>query len=404
MNDPDILKIRTLGAFTMEYKGNVLDDNGSRSKKLWLLLEYLIAFRGTDISQNELIDLLWPNEDIDDPANALKAIVHRTRAVVGQIGLDGKKLIANQRGGYVWNTEGLAVTIDCDDFEAFCHKAEKARDEETRLSCLMQALEIYKGSFLPRAMLEMWAVPISTYYHTKYLAAAKEAVSLLEASRRYGDIISICQKAVVLDPYEESLHISFIRALSNIGQSQAAIAQYERVTELFYSQFGVTPSPELFSVYKDIIKTVNAAEQDISSITCDLREPSLSSSPGAFICELEVFKNIYRLELRAQERSGQVFCLSLLTVTSPNGTRPPQNILQDTMEKVAAAVQSGLRQNDVFTRFSISQFLILLAGTTLENAELAVERILRRFKSDNPRTPVIIRNRIQSVSAAAAEE
>ena len=52
------LYINMLGEFTLRYGENVISDQEGRSKKLWLLIEYLVTFRGKEISQNDLIDLL----------------------------------------------------------------------------------------------------------------------------------------------------------------------------------------------------------------------------------------------------------------------------------------------------------------------------------------------------------
>ena len=47
------LYINMLGEFTLRYGENVISDQEGRSKKLWLLIEYLVTFRGKEISQND---------------------------------------------------------------------------------------------------------------------------------------------------------------------------------------------------------------------------------------------------------------------------------------------------------------------------------------------------------------
>ena len=96
--ESNILRINMLGEFSLTYDDNVIDDNGSRSKKLWMLLEYLLVFRGREVTQNEIIDLLWPDEDVTNPANTLKVLIHRIRQMLDQIGLDSKRLIVSRRG------------------------------------------------------------------------------------------------------------------------------------------------------------------------------------------------------------------------------------------------------------------------------------------------------------------
>ena len=396
MDGNNLLKINMLGEFSMEYRSIIINDNASRSKKLWMLLEYLVTFRGNGVSQAELIDLLWSDEEGGDPANALKAIVHRTRELIGKLGLDGKKLITYHRGTYSWTPDGLTVVIDVDRFEQLLSKAELTDDDEVRLKYLLDALALYKGSFLPQTALERWAVPISAYYHTKFVDAAKRAVDLLAEVGRFSEVVDLCRRASVIDPYDESLHMALIRGLFGSGQAQAALAHYEYATDLFFTHFGVNPSPEFVALYKEITKTTHSVEQDIGVIKGRMQEKG--SRTGPFYCEFEVFKDVYRLELRAQARTGQIVCLCLLTVASADGSRPSQKQLAASMDKLFQATVHTLRQNDIFTRFSISQYLIMLPGATVENADMAIGRIIRSFRRENPRLATMVRYRLQPLN------
>ena len=68
------------GQFSRSYRDKRLCENEYRGSKMILLLEYLISQRGTEITQNELIDLLW--SDSKNPANALKTLLHRTSCLL----------------------------------------------------------------------------------------------------------------------------------------------------------------------------------------------------------------------------------------------------------------------------------------------------------------------------------
>ena len=396
MDPSNMLKINMFGEFSMEYNGVVINDNASRSKKLWMLLEYLVTFRGGGVSQSELIDLLWGDEDSGDPANALKAIVHRVRGLVSELGIDGKKLISYHRGTYSWSPEDFVVSIDVDIFDTLVGKAEGETDDEMRLKYLLEALTLYKGSFLPQTAMEPWAVSISAYYHTKYIDCAKHAIDLLAEIGRFPEVVDLCRAASIIDPYDEIIHMALIRALFGSGQAQAALAHYEYSTNLFFTHFGVNPSPEFVALYKEITKTTHEIEQDIGIIKGRMQERG--ERRGPFYCEFEVFKDMYRLELRAQARTGQIVCLCLLTVASADGSRPNQKLLATSMSKLSETIVQTLRQNDVFARFSVSQYLLMLPGATLENSEMVIGRIVRTFRRNNPRLSTMVRYRLQPLN------
>ena len=73
------INIKMLGKFQIEYDGKVLSDDQSRTKQVWILLEYLLTNRRSDISVDRLIDVLWEDGGVDNPANALKNLIYRLR-------------------------------------------------------------------------------------------------------------------------------------------------------------------------------------------------------------------------------------------------------------------------------------------------------------------------------------
>ena len=388
------LKINMFGEFSISYNGNVINDQSTRSKKLWMLLEYLVAFRGKEISQNDLIELLWPEEDNSNPSNTLKTLVHRVRNVLDELNYqDGKDMILYRRGSYAWNGE-LECLVDTDIFEKLNKKAASGNiSDEKRLDLYLQALDIYKGDFLPKAARETWAVPISTYYHSQYITLSHKAIELLRVDERWEDIINLCKKAVEIDPYDELLHYDLILSFVYSDKQQAALKHYEYVTDLFYSKFGVTPSSDLMNLYKEIQKTNQAMEIDLNVIKEGLREKEVTA--GAFFCEYGIFKEIYQLEARAVARSGQSMFICLMTISNNKGEVPTQKLLNSSMEKLQGTIQSTLRRGDAFTRYSVAQYLIMLPTTTFEKANMVLERITKKFRHDYPKVPILIAYKAQ---------
>jgi DNA-binding SARP family transcriptional activator len=76
---------------------------------------------------------------------------------------------------------------------------------DSKLTHLLSAISLFKGDFLPKSSTELWAVPITTYYHNLFLNSVHEAVELLNNEARFDEIIEICQQAVAIDPFDEQL-------------------------------------------------------------------------------------------------------------------------------------------------------------------------------------------------------
>lgn len=78
-NQNDTVKVKMLGGFSISFKDRELTDDQGRTKKVWTLIEYLLANYGTSVSQERLIEAVWPGEEYDNPLNALKNLVYRAR-------------------------------------------------------------------------------------------------------------------------------------------------------------------------------------------------------------------------------------------------------------------------------------------------------------------------------------
>lgn len=392
MNDNPIIKINMLGGFSITVDDKIISDQVSHSKKLFYLLEYLISFRHKEISQNELIDLLWPGNDSTNPGGALKTLLHRVRKLLAELNIaTSYEFIIQRRGTYGWNSQ-LNCTVDADEFENKCKQTIHAATPEEKLTLYLQAIDVYKGDFLPKTSLESWVVPINAYYHNLYLKMVHEAIDLLLAQNEFKQIINICWQALTVDSGDEDLHYQLIYSMYRSNDRIAAIEQYSRTTELFFNKFGITPSEKLKLLYKEIIKDDKELESDLDDIKDTLRECIENS--GAFYCEYAFFKDIYRLEARANERSGNSIYLCLITVKTSRGRKPEQSISNKAMKKLHQSILESLRCSDVFSRYSVTQYILMLPTTTYEAGEFVLDRIVKSFKDANPKLAVVLQYKL----------
>ena len=288
-----------------------------------------------------------------------------------------KEMIIYNRGVYAWNNK-LNFVVDTDQFTSLCILGDEEEDVNRKIAYYLDALEYYKGDFLPKSSLEAWVVPINAYYHSEFLRVVQSCVELLKEQGRSYDVITVCQQAVAIDPYDESLH-------------------YEHVVDLFYSEFGINLSDELTDLYKEIIKESNGIEVDLSLIRDRLQEED--GRPGAFYCEYSLFKEIYHLETRSASRNGQSIYLCLMSVTDGNnGVLDNKRQQNAAMSQLHSAIQYSLRRGDVFTRYSVSQYLIMLPTVSFENGEMVLKRIQKNFKKENPHSKAIITYKLQPLT------
>lgn len=391
-----VLKINMLGEFSLTYNENVLNEQSKRSKKMWTLLQYFIAFHDREISQTELINLLWPKGESENPNSALKTQLHRLRMMLSELQLpEGQEIIVNSMGTYAFNN-ALDAYIDFNEFETLFKKSSVPNiSDKEKLQYYLRAIEIYKGDFLHKSSSKSWIAPINAYYHSLYLRMVKRAVEILYTFKKYADVIDICRKAITIDSFDENVHYYLIRALVDSGDRQGAKAHYMYVMDLYYNQQGMNPSQELISLYEETVRTNKDYVMDISRIKSELNEKEAAA--GAFYCEYEFFKHVYQLEVRDAERNDKQIHICLITVTDKDENVPNPKALNKTMEKLISSIRFSLRSSDVFARYSASQFIVMLPMTSNEISEMVMQRISKRFKRDNPKSQAMIMYKYEPV-------
>lgn len=388
-----IVYVNMLGEFAIRVGDKVISDQANHSKKMWNILEYLIAFRKKEISQNDLIDLLWEDEGSANPNGALKTLMHRVRNLLKTLEADDMNFIVQSRRTYAWNNS-LTCIIDTDEFENLYKEGlAVTSDDDLRLAKFRKAISIYKGDFLPKTSHETWVAPLAAYYHTMYLKLVKDTIDLLAKKHEFEDIANICWQAITIDQFDEDLHYQLIYALYRSNNQHAALKQYSTTTDLFFEKFGITPSEKLQALYKEIVKTSKDIETDLNTIKNNLREQQKKS--GAFYCEYEFFKDIYRLEARSAERTGNSIYLCLMTITNLTGSQPPLNNLKKAMDKLKTCIFNSLRSSDIFSRYSVSQYILMLPTTSYESGERVLKRIVAEFQKANRNDRIILQYKLQ---------
>jgi len=382
-----------LGEFSVGMGQQEITDSDNRSRKVWLLLAYMIYCRNRSVSPDELVSLLWSEEEgSSNPFNALKTMLHRVRTMLNQLGSSaGHTLIVRKDGSYAWNTH-LPLTLDVEEFESLCRAAAGAEGDE-RLSYDLQALALYQGDFLSKLSAEPWVVPISAYFHNLYIQTVLETVPMLEARDRLEESVDLCRKAVELEPYSEVLYQHLMRDLLDLGEQRSAIQVYENMSQLLLDNFGIMPSEELRALHREALRTVNDRAVSLGTVREQLREPQGVS--GALFCDYDFFKVIYHAEARAVARSGDAVHIGLISVTGEKGEELSKRSLDRCMENLQDVVRVSLRKGDIASRCSVSQYILMLPQANYENSCKVCERIVKAFFRQYPHSPAELRYSVQ---------
>lgn len=368
--------VSMLGKFELTVGDTVVSDNLNRSSRIWNLLAYLIINRSRTISQAELIEALWSNDDYDNPANALKSLVYRVRTMLSTAFGAELQFIVSTNGSYSWNPD-YACIVDIEEFSNAAFSASNSSDDAIKIKNYTRATELYVGDFLPRLASEMWVIPLSIHYHNMYLEAVKEYASMLIDSGNPKQSVSICQNALLHEMYDEGIHLLLMRAYLKMGSTEAAIGQYKSASDFFYRNLGVRPSGALKNLYCEILEQHDCPEIDLYDVVKEL--DSFAIKEGAFVCDFEYFKEAYTLESRWAARSGTCAHLAMITIHFSGNADISHDVIEMSVKRLMQIVVASMRKSDVVTRYANSNLLVLLPTANLENSDRLIRNIIERF-------------------------
>lgn len=389
------LSIRMLGEFSFTFGKNKISDSNNRSKKVWLLLAYLLCQKGRIISRKELINLLWGDDpSTSNPENTLKITFHRARTLLDQLWPSaGRELILHQESGYTWNTE-IPMTLDTETFEALCRA--DAANEDARLQAALDALQLYQGDFLSKLSSEPWVIPVTTHFHNLYIQTILEVCPLLSAEGRQKEAADICRAALAVEPYHEPLYQQLMQALLELGDQKGAMAVYDDLSQKLFNDFGIKPNAETRALYRQATQSVSEQTLPMDVVMEQVQE---SDAPaGALECEYDFFKVLCFAEARAMLRSGKATHVALLSVTGNNGEPLSKRSLDRAMEQLGEHIRTNLRRGDAFSRCSTSQFIIMLPQANYENSCMVSRRVIGSFHRKYPHSPANILFMVQPLS------
>lgn len=373
------LTVKMFGKFQMENEKGILNKENMRSEMLTRLLAYMISHREKDMTAQELIDVLWPDDQSDNPAGALKNLMYRLRKLMNHTWGDGGKYIVTGRGAYQLNPE-FVFHIDIEEFEECCRQVFNSEDPAVQQENGKRAVELYQGMFLSELSSEYWVVSMATYYHSIYLTMVKKLAALLEKEKKFTDVEEICGKAIQIEPLDEEIHCFLLRAMIADNKQQLAASHYKETVKLLYDSLGVRPSGEMENIYEELQKIQHDHESNIDIIQEDLREEKAS---GAFFCEYGVFRKIYALESRSSRRLGISVHLALVSLyldfrIQKNG-QDYTDLIGVGMSVLKETLMKKLRSSDIVCRYSVNQFLVMLPACQYEDAKMVVNRLKDSF-------------------------
>jgi len=370
------IRMQLFGNFCLENENARLDEEMLHSRKLTRLLAYIIIYRDRNISHQELIDIFW-EDNSKNPQGALKNLMYRLRTSLKVLGEE--EYIDTLSGAYRWNPD-ILVETDYEQFEKLAEEIRKETDQTKKKELCDQIITGFQGNISEQIGSETWILPKITWYRSIYMDIIKELGSIYEKEEDWSSLEVLCNNALQMDTLDEDLHYWIIKSLWGSNKNDLAMLHYENVSKMLYDSLGIRTTEKLQTIFKEIIEKTDGNVKDIGSLMKEVREPE--NPKGAFFCDYQNFRQIYRVEARRNSRLGIAEYVLLFTLRRNGGAKrnlSEDSGLMDGMTILGNLLRDLLRMGDVAARYGLTQYLVLLPTCNYEAAVMVANRIQDAF-------------------------
>lgn len=346
-------------------------------KQLVNLLQVLLFHSEKPVQKDELIDILWPESK--NPSSALKFSIFRLRSELNEIDFfKDKEVIVTTRKGYILNPN-LDWNIDFVELQKAYNQINEGAEllDEKEFKIARKIFRLYQGRFYASPSQLHWILQKQEVFRQMYVKTMMRTSCYLYTQKRYDEMMLMNYQAVLIEPFNEGLHYYYMKGLVATRNYREALKYYDELNDIFLSELGTGLSKRFKQLY-DIIIADHAKEENKDMETIMRELSNRDQQNQGFFCSYEIFKYFYELLLKMSVRNEQNYYLIMLQFS--DGTLDYEKVGVD-FDRVKRLVSSCLRSNDLFTRTSETQLLLLVDCQKEENAHLIIQRISNKFYS-----------------------
>lgn len=220
-----------------------------RTMKAQELFAYLVQNRGRTVHREALIDLLWPNSDLEKAIPHLHTTIYQIRSTIKKHGLAIR--ISYMDEGY--RIEMGGTKLDIEEWEAGVRTLPRVSLET--IDQHQALMKLYRGDYLAEH-LYIWAEGERERLLFIWLEHAKQVASFFVQNEQYTEAILIYKQIQAKNPYLEDGYLGLMKVNAILGYQSKVIKEYQALMDRFHFDLGIDPRKEVIIWYRDWLKSI----------------------------------------------------------------------------------------------------------------------------------------------------
>ncbi|MEU7740975.1 BTAD domain-containing putative transcriptional regulator [Nonomuraea sp. NPDC049158] len=233
------VRVETMGTFRVLRGAVPVARTAWQSRKARDLLKILVSRRGSAVSRERLVEILWPEQQGDAVGlKRLNVMVSTLRAVLDPVHVrPADEFVVSDEGAL--RLDLANVDVDVEDFLDLVGSAgqlDQAGRAAEALARWAEAEAAYGGDFCEEDPYADWAVGLREEARLAYVRAAARLATARAGEGRHDEAARYWLRLLERDRYDERAHLGLVRVLDSAGRRGDARRRYalyaERMREL----------------------------------------------------------------------------------------------------------------------------------------------------------------------------
>lgn len=365
------MSVQMLGTFSIYYNGEKVVPGRNSTAKFIQLLQVVWLNMDKGVSKQQILEALYGDEELSNPNNSFNNLLFQMRKQMVATGLPRRDYVT-KIGRMYFPDPGIVLKLDVHEFCEAVKAARNAGQEWQKEEAYRCAFSLYQGELLPEEGTLPFVITESVRLGNAFSEAVRYLGEKAKSRMDYDEMYRIYEKAALIYP-DNDWQADQIEALIGRGAYSEALQLYDRTVKRYADEMGVPPSEKLLEMYQEMSRKFMSPTGHIHEIQTSLQEDPVS---GAYYCNYPSFIDTYHVLERNMERMGNSVFLLLCTLVDYAG-KPFRNKdkREEFSETFRECIAKSLRRGDIFTKYSASQYLVLLVGSSKEGCDVVAGRI-----------------------------
>jgi tetratricopeptide (TPR) repeat protein len=251
------LRVYILGQFRVERKQN--DEWNTIDSRIWhrrrarALLGCLLSSPGRRSSREQVMELLWPDLDIDIAANRLNGAVHELRQILEpEIARPAASRMLRLERDVLEIADRSQIWVDAEAFELLLKDANNCADPTETERLLEDASALYRGGYLLEELYSEWAAPRRDALQRAWIGLLLDLANLRSERGMLASAIETLDRLRTAEPTNETALQRLMLLLTQLDRRGEALQVYRQHVAMLQRDYENDPLPETQQLFDEL--------------------------------------------------------------------------------------------------------------------------------------------------------